>query len=262
MGKNSQIFLANLTTPVQVTSSENTHSLSSTSPTNVQIENRDSNRTSEDSRIFNSYFSVDGRYVVSEWMYQVCEQVYKTRQDSRRVFQTSVHILDRVLMNTQSPILLSEAFLQLTGLSSVVLAMAHLHNAEIVKNKPPTDKMLAFCGSKFTLSQFSSVLAEMQKLNPLDGLQTAIDVFETQNFSPDAILNLALVLSDSYILDYSTTKHHPQTVAECAYLVSQKLINKDHSPVPPNFPHKQCFDEMFYIAYILFKDKSQENCSS
>jgi len=268
MGKPQQVAVSNLKPSILSSSS------ASAASSSVQIDNSlpsspidTSSPSLQRSAPQRRFISADSRYVVCEWIYQVAERLYKERAESRRVFHCAVHVLDRALLAPVAPavaaVLQSEAYLQLTGLCSVVLAIAYLHGRNVLSSTPPSDKMLAFCGNKYSPSAYSSLLAEMFKFQLFEELFTPIDVLESRLDLPaDATLNLALVLADSYILDYSTRKHSPQAVADCAYLVAKKLIEKDHSPIASDFVQRICFDEMFYVAYLLFNEKPRTSGAS
>jgi hypothetical protein len=233
--------------------------------------------TSTTTRVQMKRFNADSRYVVTEWMYQVCERIYKERGESRMVFHTSVHALDKVLSNAPvlasspefSAILQSEAFLQLSGLCCVVLAIDYLKNRNLLTSSSPrAESMLGFCGTKYSADQFSRMLGEIVRFEPLENLTTSVQSFQElvdSNFiSPTpAITNLALVLADSYILDYPSFKHSSRDIALCAYWVAKKIVEKDTSPPPSSIdPNSSCFQEVFYVAYLLFKDDIRQNSIS
>jgi Cyclin, C-terminal domain len=80
---------------------------------------------------------------------------------------------------------------------------------------------------------------------------------------------LALVLVDSFILDYSSLKHQPELVVASAVAVARKLIFRDMEDdwnqkhiVATKIERSKftvIFDDMFYVAYLLFKDPVDEN---
>jgi len=274
MGKSKQLgmdYLAPTTLGRSVTSTS-TYTGSSLSISSELRSNGANSHSSPIKMITNDY-----RYIVAEWMYQVSERIYKDRDSSRKVFHLAVRIMDEILYLAPTSCsshsimrdLLNADFLQLTGLCCVVISISHLCSKQslISPNCPNfAQKVLAFCGSKYSESQYSHLFSEVERLFTLSSFsETCLDSFYsflTNNpslfLSNEPLKNLSLVLLDSFILDFSTLKYPPSVVAECSYLVAKKLIDKDKSPLSENFVNKSCFEEIFYVAYFLFKDETKK----
>lgn len=211
----------------------------------------------------------DVRYVTTEWMYQVSEKIYNQREHSRRVFHYAVSILDiLIMMPAESLVFKADSTnLQLVGLICVFESSSYLHSAQKVPHKPRLESLRIFIKDKFKDTLFFLVQKKVEGLKIPFGIKVAPDIYSSLIgiiHETPPVHNLALVLMDSYILDYSTQKHSPNEMTASAIAVARKLIHRDAvQQWTPTLEaatslkmaqFKQIYDEMFYVAYLLFKD--------
>jgi hypothetical protein len=132
-----------------------------------------------------------------------------------------------------------------------------------------------FIKEKFNESTFFTYQLRVAQFKLLDkGTETPVDIFQNWQRKLDEtppVNNLVFVLLDSYILDYSTQKHSKKNVAAAALAVSRKLIHRDAVQQWTLqletitslriIEFKTVYDEMFYVAYLLFKDPPDNTIS-
>lgn len=212
------------------------------------------------------------RFTVCEWMYQICERLFSSREDARRLFHLSVHFLDRLLYLSPATshkdlaiVLQANSFLQLIGLCCVFISLKRLIDINYFVNKlPSVDKFFRFIkDGLYDIQDYHVLLYEIEKILQYEPHGTCYDTFEilqstlsilTGNTSPqfDLICRYALVLLDSFVLEKPSHCHSPDDIAYCSFLVSETTIIKKTQPLTPDGFNTQCFNDIYRIAYNLF----------
>jgi len=217
--------------------------------------------------------SSEQRYVLAEWIYQICEHIYPDRHNSRVLFHLTVCILDLAIVTPQEflGIPFGENTFQLLAICCIELAIQKLSQKGFLTYRPKSQSLLTFCGDKYTDREFYSYLNRIEQIKSFEGIVTVINSYEkylAEGLNESTQVNtLSLVLMDSFILDHSTGKYLPSCVVFSAIAVARKLLMKKpdtewseqlSSISGFRFSNiEQCYKEMYHVAYLLFKEDKQ-----
>lgn len=218
-----------------------------------------------------SYLSTSSRYVICEWIYQICERLYPDRYFSRRAFHATLSAFDNVVLRCPFSQQISN-FYQKLAVASLLFSIQTLHvkchNFQMI-NKPTFAFVLSLCGFENSEKEFLFLLQKFEQFGNI--CHSIMDCWDSlflsslQSQIPETIQNLALVLLDSYILDYATFRSPPSIQIQAALCVAELLITKQKQSDQYNPDHEQnfdkVFDEMFYISYTLFSKNPSKNPS-
>lgn len=217
--------------------------------------------------IANVSVNYEKRYICSEWMYQVAEKLFPSRKISRTIFHHSVHILDKILLipfrSPCFPFPNDHLHLQLLGLWSIIVSLRILYRDRILPSLSDFTSFYGFVSNEYTFQEFIACGIAVENLK-LHEIQIDIAPQYLDQYPNESLQSLSLVLMDSYLLEHSSGKFSPNIVAAAALAVSKKLLKQEvalendleiKQMIQNDFsPLKQCFDEIFYVAYTLFKE--------
>lgn len=217
----------------------------------------------------NQKSSKEIRYIICEWIYQVCEKAYPKRNYSRVCFLGSVHCFDFALKNLNSKLREFHFqkpkldILQLLAIGCIQYVSEYLFQTSKLPHLIPPLVLLHNCGLKFQSEELLNVYQLIKNHNVFQ--HSPFLLMEEWNYvssqlelisqHPEKVKTLSLVLIDSYHLEYPSQRHSSSEIIQASLAVAEILIQKSRitcqiNQLPP------VYREMFYTSSRLFSHSS------
>jgi len=212
--------------------------------------------------------SFQAKFVVKEWVYEVCEELYPQRVLSRTIFYHTIVAFCQIFVNKDFfSIPVTTATIQMYALVSLKIVLGYLDN--ILSIKYPDQELFSYCLDAYTSTQYYTCEMDFQKLQPLKNIKDKIAMFHLDRYfsiakqEPQTVRDLSFVLCDTYHLDYDMVGQAGNELAAVCIAFARRLFYRDENKqwdnnIPTILEVKYenlsiLFKEMYQVGLDLYK---------
>ena len=169
--------------------------------------------------------------MMKEWIYEVAEDIYPKREDSRNVYQRAVFMFNKVVDSEKGDfnVAFNTKNIQMFGL--VCLKMAINHIRDNLTNIPCDEILFSYCLDGYKTTEYIACENDISSLNPFDEMEenlvlNQLDTYFSYHSEDSMIKDIAYVLCDSYLLYYNLKMELMCQLAPVCVTFSRRLFYK------------------------------------